>query len=49
MYSVLVLGTVMMLEGFHIAVPEFVSPVVTILIIGFFFLKSKVHLKENAA
>ncbi len=49
MYSVLVLGTVMLLEGFHISVPEFVSPVVTILIIGFFFIKSRLQLKQDAA
>ncbi len=45
MYSILVLGIIMILHSFGIKVPEYVSPLATILIIGFFFWKSKIHLK----
>ncbi|WP_160692262.1 DUF475 domain-containing protein [Clostridium sp. C2-6-12] len=47
MYSVLCLGTVMVLEGFHVEVPEFVSPLFTILIIAYFFFKSRNHAKKE--
>ena len=46
MYSILVLGSIMLLDAFGFNVPSFVSPVATFAIIGFFYLKSKVHLKE---
>ncbi len=45
MYSVLCLGMVMILEGFHVEVPEYISPLLTILIIAFFFFKSKAYAK----
>ncbi|MBP2032677.1 hypothetical protein J2Z42_001351 [Clostridium algifaecis] len=47
MYSVLCLGIVMVLEGFHIEVPEYISPLFTILIIIFFFFKSKIYAGKN--
>ena len=47
MYSIFFLGLVMVLEGFHVEVPEFTSPLVTVVIILFFFLKSLKHSKEN--
>lgn len=40
MYSIGFLGTVMMLEGFGAHIPSWVSPVVTMLVIGYFFWKS---------
>ena len=43
MYSILCLGMVMILEGFKVEIPEYITPLVTILIIIFFFLKSKKH------
>ncbi len=46
MYSILVLGTIMVLHGFGYNIPEWLSPVVTFLVIGYFFLKSRNHLKE---
>jgi hypothetical protein len=46
MYSILVLGIIMIMHSFEIKVPEYVSPLSTILIIGFFFWKSKMHLKS---
>ncbi|ALU37222.1 MULTISPECIES: DUF475 domain-containing protein [Clostridium] len=47
MYSVLCLGIVMVLEGFHVEVPEYISPLLTILIIMFFFFKSKIYAEKN--
>lgn len=40
MYSILCLGIVMMLEGFKLEMPVFVSPLLTVIIIAFFFIKS---------
>ncbi len=40
MYSVLFLGVIMLLHAFGVHVPEWVSPVVTIGTVGYFFLKS---------
>jgi hypothetical protein len=40
MYSILVLGIVMMCDGFGVSVPQWVSPVTTFAIVGFFFAKS---------
>ena len=47
MYSIFCLGTVMILEGFKIEVPSYVSPLITVLVIGFFFIKSKVYAKKD--
>ena len=47
MYSILCLGLVMILEGFKVEIPEYITPLVTILIITFFFFKSKIHAKNN--
>ncbi|EKD91163.1 MAG: hypothetical protein ACD_30C00040G0008 [uncultured bacterium] len=41
MYSILALGTIMVLEGFHWHIPEWLSPIVTVIIIAYFFLKSQ--------
>lgn len=48
MYSIFFLSVVMILEGFHVEVPEFVTPIVTLLVIGFFFFKSKAHAAQKA-
>jgi hypothetical protein len=45
MYSILVLGVIMLLHSFGFSIPEYVSPLSTFIIIGFFFWKSKMHLK----
>jgi hypothetical protein len=45
MYSILVLGGVMLLHGFGFHTPEWVSPVATVSIILYFFLISKKSLK----
>lgn len=46
MYSVLVLGAVMILDAFGFHIPPWFSPVVTFGIVGYFFYKSKINLKE---
>ncbi|MEI7810542.1 MAG: DUF475 domain-containing protein [bacterium] len=45
MYSILVLGIIMILHSFGVKVPEYVSPLATFIIIGFFFWKSHIHIK----
>jgi hypothetical protein len=47
MYSILVLGIIMILHSFGFSVPEWLSPVATFVIIGYFFWKSKIHIKLN--
>jgi hypothetical protein len=39
MYSIFFLGAVMLAEGFHLKIPSLVSPIITILIIVFFYWK----------
>lgn len=45
MYSILFLGVIMLLDAFGQHVPFWLSPLVTFLVIGFFFFKSKAELK----
>lgn len=40
MYSIFVLGLVMMMDAFGIEIPSYVSPILTFIIIGFFVFKS---------
>jgi len=47
MYSILCLGTIMLLDSFGMHIPEWFTPVVTVIIIGYFFLKSKAVLNEQ--
>lgn len=47
MYSIMVLGVVMIIDGFGLHIPEWLSPVATISIVSFFFIKSKVYMKNN--
>lgn len=47
MYSILILGIIMILHSFGFKIPEYVSPLSTFIIIGFFFWKSKMHIKIN--
>lgn len=46
MYSILVLGIIMILHSFSFHIPEYLSPLATFIIIGFFFWKSKLHLNN---
>jgi hypothetical protein len=41
MYSVFALGLIMILESFRVQIPTWFSPVITFLIIGYFFCKSR--------
>lgn len=47
MYSILVLGIVMILHSFGFHIPEWLSPTLTVVIIGLFFWKSHRMLKSN--
>lgn len=44
MYSILCLGMVMILESFEFHIPPYFAPIVTALIVGYFFLKSRRNL-----
>ena len=48
MYSILLLGSVMVLEGFRIHIPEWLAPVATIAIIWYFFMRSKREIRLSA-
>jgi hypothetical protein len=41
MYSILGLGSIMVIDSFGVHIPEWVSPVMTFVILGYFFVKSK--------
>jgi uncharacterized protein len=41
MYSILFLGTIMLLDSFGAPIPEWISPIITFAVVGFFFYKSK--------
>ena len=45
MYSILVLGIIMLLHSFGVKVPEWVSPIATFGAVGYFFYKSRISLK----
>lgn len=47
MYSILVLGTVMLLDAFGAHIPHWVSPVSTFIVIGYFFWKSYRAIKNT--
>src|SRR6185369_3727567 len=48
MYSIGILGLVMVLESFGYNIPHWVSPMVTFIIVGYFFYKSKKVIKARA-
>ncbi|MDD5172075.1 MAG: DUF475 domain-containing protein [Candidatus ainarchaeum sp.] len=47
MYSILVLGAIMILDSFGYHIPSWLSPISTFMVVGFFYWKSCVHLKKN--
>jgi hypothetical protein len=49
MYSILFLGVAMLLESFGLHFPSYVSPIITFVVIGFFFIKSAFHLRRKEA
>ncbi|MCL4419520.1 DUF475 domain-containing protein [Patescibacteria group bacterium] len=44
MYSILILGVIMVLDSFKFNIPAIISPIMTFLIVGFFFLKSRAEI-----
>ncbi len=46
MYSIFFLGIIMILDAFGEHIPQWFSPAITIIIVIYFFLKSKKHLKK---
>ncbi len=47
MYSILALGVIMLLDSFGFHIPSWFSPVVTFIIIGYFFYKSFKEIKKQ--
>ncbi len=47
MYSVLVLGIIMLLDAFGVHIPHWLAPIAASLIIGYFFLKSRAAYQKN--
>lgn len=47
MYSILVLGTIMILDGFGMHIPHWLSPLSTFLVVGYFFFRSKAAIKKG--
>lgn len=45
MYSICVLGLIMILDAFGAHIPSWLSPISTFAVVGYFFFKSKRHLK----
>jgi uncharacterized protein len=41
MYSVLFLGSIMVLDAFGVGIPEWISPIITVLVVGYFFIRSR--------
>ena len=48
MYSILFLGIIMILDSFGVEIPQWVSPVITFSVVGWFFLKSHWEIKKTA-
>lgn len=46
MYSILFLGTIMLLDGYGFHIPHWLSPVITFGTVGYFFYKSHTELKS---
>ncbi|MBI2445441.1 DUF475 domain-containing protein [Candidatus Micrarchaeota archaeon] len=47
MYSILFLGSIMLADAFGFHIPAWLSPVITFFVIGYFFWKSHVELKNG--
>ena len=47
MYSIFVLGVIMLADAFNVHIPSWVSPVATITILGYFFYKSAQQLRQT--
>jgi hypothetical protein len=49
MYSIFFLGALMLANAFGAEFPSYVSPLATFAIVGYFFIKSHLHLKKSIA
>lgn len=49
MYSILFLGSIMVLDAFGVGIPAWVSPIMTFLIVGYFYFKSVQELNGQKA
>ncbi len=49
MYSIAVLGAIMVANSFRLHIPEWLSPIATITILGYFFMKSRNALKKQVS
>jgi hypothetical protein len=47
MYSILFLGGIMILDSFGLEIPQWLSPAITFSFIGYFYYRSKQHIKNN--
>jgi len=47
MYSILLLGGIMLLDSFGMEIPSWMSPLVTFMIVGYFFYKSKMAIAAD--
>lgn len=47
MYSILVLGLIMLLDSFGFEIPSWLSPLVTFAIVGYFFYQSKLEYRKK--
>lgn len=47
MYSILVLGVIMILDSFGFHIPHWLSPVITFMTVGYFFFKSRMELGKT--
>lgn len=47
MYSILALGSIMLLDSFGVHIPQWISPAITFAIIGYFSYKSYKEIKNN--
>ena len=48
MYSIFVLGSIMLAESFGLHIPSFITPILTMGILGYFFYRSKKELEKNS-
>ena len=48
MYSILAMGTIMIADGFGVHVPSWLTPVVTFLVLGYFFYRSVREIKRSS-
>lgn len=46
MYSILSLGSIMILDGFGAHIPHWLSPIITTIVVGYFFIKSRMEISS---